>query len=1757
MPALAAPLLTESALGSLSAACGCAVASSGTVRSLCRRERPATPPSPPSDPHPTPPRFALSWSPSLSRQTRLVSERLGAVSASSPASFCLPVSHRRDAHAGALAAAASPLGFGGLFARRARLTRRHDRHESCSAQAFPRRGWHLLPLSSTASSLSSSVAALLHWSRFRPASRFAAPTSLFAAASLDMLPAGLQRDLTAREGLSGAAEASPGFAFALTQRRAFGSRRAKTVKQISYRALRRAINEFKQSELREHPREAASAFLIPAASSRLLPGEGATKALSDRPRLADSASLPLRPPSAADLRSSYADPLKYSTSLVPAPLPSPPPVLFQRTVTLPASPEKDLQLRARRLPLGNVKKLKSFELTAALCTYAQVYVHHAALWTALVKECDGRSEQFSPSEACWVLHAFAQAKARREKTSGAPRHAGADSAPDGASLRRASSRLCTHIARHFRFLSLPDAARALHAVSVLQLPDVRLFRLLWPLLPELLEEFRSQHLAADSSPQRAHRVLQLLVAALAHENAPHADVLRAAGDVYTSHINRWVDAQLQRMRQEKKRLRRRSRALAGSRSGGAVGATEGAQVEPGPGDADDKETSVIFRLSDLGDKSPLEQTQHKGAGASASEQDVDALLPMPRRLAAVLEAFARLQYRHEPLIAATLRLFQLSSASQPRPSTPVSAASDGAAAARPLQPSSALFQRGLEAAATAPSLQRPEDSFCPDRGAHVHPGGIGAPEALSSVSLNPYPALPAGVPPYRRSESRGGRERDGGGNCLPLTSSLSLGSLSSSVSQPTCLLAPSSPRGAAPTSASVLVPRVGSSAFPPVSVDSSQSRALSRRRTGVSLPWTGEAAVARALCLSPRALMRRKRDEGRNPASVSASPLSLQLKRFGFAGSPWQLPLGERHKRHALAGKLRKRVDWRRMLHETLASNVLPGRRSPFLSSKLERSKTKSAVIMQQIEARRAESAALAFRQRQKPWVAADLGTALVALEALGVKSLGLVQLWKHEVYANLHRLSHSETLDALETARRVGWYSRAFGQRAFARVAWCLKPERGGIRDANELVRAGLLLADWSNSDKEMQEVTRTVKKKMAAIGRQWLMEEEGEDALREVCRHLERLGHIPPPSASLQLSRSLAHSPATAASSHLRLSASGAGPLSTGAALPAVSQLTSPRDAASSARSDSADASAFLSSADALSSSGVCRGPSHLLPQSAQRPARAGSWPCPRRLPLRGLAGIFPWRPIEAISSEAVAPAHFPALLHITVSLFPTSPPIPLELLLPRIRQCAVGAAVSLNTVHDMLRDLNALQQFRAVAHRSPARVCRPNWVHSGVSSVASLARRAPASTFFSPAAAASPSSFISPCSSPRGPGYSSTASLACAKEAEPRAGIPRDGQDPREAILDRTEAALWRVARQRVRRAVAAVSENGMSGGAAGSDAPDAGEALASPSLQAGVPREEKRAVGLDALRQTDVTLEALARHGAMLISLKNAAVEASAFQPRQSCQPDAGERDTCSPATASGTGAPGALAPSSPGNVERKSPQAPVSSPEREMQQGCGEKGSWQEGRPARCVEGAARAEREAESVAVLNAVRRSIRMPPALRNTSQGGQDAARHSGANEPRLGEGWTPQNVKEAVAVLSLEAAPYTAGLLRPEPCLSRRVCRTPRNLEQNPSNSTSCRNCGHDAQGGPDEFDRHDVMPVSPRRRALPPACACLGAGPAEEGSCRQPWQPARKSAERAAPNRGQPSPSGDGRGDASKEDPPPSRAAYSGSQRRTSF
>ncbi|CBZ54397.1 conserved hypothetical protein [Neospora caninum Liverpool] len=1421
----------------------------------------------------------------------------------------------------------------------------------------------------------------------------------------------------------------------LTQRRAFSSRRPKVVKHITYRALRRAINAFKLQQLRENPRDVASAFVIPSSARALEMGRGGDSLSRDVARAPGPGALPLRPPTSTDLRSTYTNPFQYSASLVPAPLPSPPPILFHRAVTLPACPEKDPQIRARRLPLGNVKKLKSFELTAALCTYAQVFVHHGALWAALVKECDCRSEQFSPSEACWILHAFAKAKERREKTAkerGALAPASASLAfPDRQWLpatRRAFSRLASNVACNFRLLSLPDAARVLHATSVLELPDSRLFRLLAPLLPELLKEFVEQPKTV-ASPQRLHYVLQLLVCALAREGMQPPDVLSYAGDVYAFHIDRWVQEQLKsRLRLGKKQrgtgvarvAQEGQEREAKARASGAMSLADG--KEKGP---------VIFRLADIGDNA-----FQTGQNASrSSPEDVDALLPLPHRLAAILHAFSLLQYRHERLVASTLRLFQLSLSS---PGSQTKAGTHRLQLGPPERTRHAATLVSHGVAASGMQGRRNEDS-CGD----VSRVGLTHDDASRTLRLKKskesrfhvcgFPedgmrseATVASAPPsYGAGSSAINRPSSSLISSSP-SSSPSSPAFPVSFSASAALLPPSSASPAAVyvhPSPPTLVPHIANSVPLPAAdsrkAPASSSSLASRHRGG--LPWTGEVSVARVLLLSPHTLMRRGRGAGRTSSSVSASAVSTQLGRFGFSRGKWKASQAEREARR-FSTQRRKRVDWRRMLHMTLASHIPPGRRSPFLTRAVERNRQRAALLERHIAARRSETAAIAFRPKQKPWTASQLGTVLTALDAVGVKSRCLLDLWKKAVYVHLHTLSFHETVEALDTASRVGWYSRAFGQRAFARLAWFLNPEKGKIRCVSDTIQAGELLGEWPKGYKEMEEAVRFVKRRMTRLAREWLLDDAGESALRA--------------------------------------------------------------------------------------------GPSQGSPPP---PVARSSVPPPQRLPLQSVAGIFPWRPIEALSRETVAPSLFPSILRLTVSLFPFAPPIPLEMLLPRVRQCALGGDISLRALHEMIKDLNALRQFRAL--RASKRV-RGNFCASSARGQPQL--RLSSSVSLRPSSALS----VSPSSHDAAPKGLHSAGMSCfpqeegkphpanhghegeglenelgrlTRTSEPltsgrdqppaperfaehktaprttRTLLPSEASDHSrfwsssgeptarledeeamgetqedskgcskrrsqasqrtvEELLDRTEATLWHVADQRVRRALACVHAEATQHGERESDKSPG--PVFSPVFQSklsGVQRSQ----GRSQVREVGVTLEALAMHGTFLCSFSKSTREAVAGSRSQRSDSERKGEATCSSAsTCRGLGSSGVVAETASGWLHASG--SPPAAEQRDPAPGEG-RGGVQRSRVF-VVRG--ETEESTKSVDVLNAVRGSLRRSPTARERQRSEAGTALQQGGDGSEDGEnGWIFQSVGEAMAVLALEVAPYIASLLRPEPCSQRR--------------------------------------------------------------------------------------------------------------------
>ncbi|ESS32428.1 hypothetical protein TGVEG_224320 [Toxoplasma gondii VEG] len=1552
----------------------------------------------------------------------------------------------------------------------------------------------------------------------------------------------------------------------LAQTRPFSSRRPKAVKQITYRALRRAINAFKHHKLRTDPKSVASAFLVPSSlppssssssspSSRIAAYRG--EALSrDRVHAPEPGALPLRPPTSADLRSTYADPFQFSASLVPAPLPSPPPILFHRTVTLPRSPENASQIRARRLPLGNAKKLKSFELAAALCTYAQVYVHHAALWAALVKECDGRSKHFSPAEACWVLHAFARAKERRERAAQRDGLCGSSLRLSSSSpletewlpsVRRASERLAAHVATNFRLLSLADAARVLHATSVLNLPDSRLFRVLCPLLPELLNAFLAQTVDA---PQRLHYVLQLLVSALAREHLHLPEVLRLAGDVFASHIDAWLRARSR----DSLRLQRRQRKNANSL---VSGGTKERACALGEGEADDaggagrhtaqrkQRGPAIFHLADLGDgASPEGPKASRGSGEEAA-----ALLPVPQRLAALLHAFSLLQFRHEKLVASTLRLVQV--AASPPAAAPAAAERklSGRLSALWAGPGCGLqggrkgagdeSRDGLFSGSVAPAregqgvsrLEAEERMTRTTQSVGSLDETLGA-RHFRDLCFSSSPASQHGKTDHRLPLSRMSPSTSTFVAALPAANCTSLlPSPASSAQVPVHL------------SGSALAPR---SASAPTSL----SRPRKTPRSPSSLqhvhsPWSGEAATARALLLAPHAFMRGGRGTGKSSASVSAAAVSVRLSRFGF--SRGRKRKASQAARRGGAPRL-KRADWRRMLHLTLASQVPPGRRSPFSTWNVERHKRRAAVLERQVAARRAATAAATCRDSAKHWTASQLSTILAALDALGVRSRPILELWQRAVYAHLHALPFHETVEALETASRLGWYSRAFGHRAFARVGWFLKTEKTHMRSMEDFCRVAEILSGWPGGEREVHEATRAVRRRLARLGREWLLDDAGEAALRDVWRALVRLGHVPPPSSPLSSSRST-----SAAPPHLLLSA----PFPVAKwhpPSPSKAPETSLNGSASPSRSsepcregqtvetpggETGDSSAHrvsppepppltvpsVSSAERLFparlSSSLSSSSSLLCLSGAQRyPLRrvaACSGCAPQRLALRSVAGVVPWRPVEAIYREAVGFSLIPALLRITVSLFPLSPPIPLTLLLPRVRKCALAGVVSLGSLHGMLQDLNALRQFRSLAAHSalrpasgqprqlspsaarppplrcsPSRDCRSIEVKGvsgeheetranragddnkqgrlirtseGLSSVTapSAMERVPRFPIERAVSGASGRETDSSRPTPEAPTRSASCAVSseaaeCVGEAQTTAaGTQRHVEDSWktlekkryetfEELLEETEAALWRVTRQRVCRALTRSSAEPVQQGRHMQESGKA-SSLGSACLQTRRSRMQATAGA--------VSLEELASHGALLHGFSNAlAGELVDSESLRLGRERAVETPDPRGSSALTLGSFGKASETRHGR-----PQPPASV--QRGQKRAASEGSGRLDTTTQCVrtKGSTQ-ETDGETLEVLAAVRETVRgsWPLAERQSSRKetpGPSGDEAEGARDvlsmkttgdshgQETARGWQFQSVGEAAAVLALEVAPYISNLLRPEPCGCRRTC------------------------------------------------------------------------------------------------------------------
>ncbi|KEP67382.1 UNVERIFIED_CONTAM: hypothetical protein HHA_224320 [Hammondia hammondi] len=1548
------------------------------------------------------------------------------------------------------------------------------------------------------------------------------------------------------------------------QARPFSSRRAKAVKHITYRALRRATNAFKHYKLRTDTKSVASAFLIPSPLPSSSPSSSPSsliaahrgEALSrDRVHAPDPGALPLRPPTSADLRSTHADPFQFSASLVPAPLPSPPPILFHRTVTLPRTPENNPQIRARRLPLGNVKKLKSFELAAALCTYAQVYVHHAALWTALVKECDGRSTHFSPAEACWVLHAFARAKERRERATqrdglsvSSLRSSSSFFSPLESewlpSVRRASERLAAHVSTNFRLLSLGDAARVLHATSVLNLPDSRLFRVLCPLLPELLKAFLAQ--TADA-PQRVHYVLQLLVSALAREHLHLPEVLKLAGDVFASHIDAWLRARSLRSLRLQKRQRKNANSL-------VSGGTKERACALGAGEADDAEVgrhavqrkqrgSAIFHLADLGDGA----FQEGPKASRTSGDEAAALLPVPQRLAALLHAFSLLQFRHEKLVASTLRLVQVAAsapaatpaASERKLSGRLSGLCGGAGRGVQVgrkdvgnESCERVFSGSVSTAREGQGASRFEVEERRNKTTH----SVGSPdETLATrrfrdLSSSSSPASQQGNTDRRLPLSRMYPSTSRFVTPLPAANCTSL------------LPSPAS-------SAQVPVHRSGSALTPRSdSVPTSLSCPRKTPRSPASLqhvhpPWSGEAAAARALLLAPHALMRGGRGTGRSPASVSAAAVSVQLSRFGF--SRGRKRRASETARRGAAHRL-KRADWRRMLHVTLASHVPPGRRSPFSTRNLERDKQRAALLERHVAARRAATAASTCRKSETPWTASQLGTVLAALDAIGVKSQPLLELWQRAVYVHLHALPFHETVEALDTASRLGWYSRAFGRRAFARVDWFLKTEKSHTRSMEDFCRVAEILSAWPGGETEVHEATRAVRRRLARLGREWLLDDAGEAALRDVWRALVRLGHVPPPSSPLLPSRwtsaasdlllstpslvAKCHPPSPSKSAETPLIASSSpssssepcregqtvetpggetGDSSAHRASPSgPPSLTAP-SVSSAERLSPARLSSSLSSSSLLGLSGSQRCP--------LRRVAACSGCAPQRLALQSVAGVVPWRPVEAIYREAVGVSLIPALLRITVSLFPLSPPIPLTLLLPRVRKCALAGVLSLGSLHCMLKDLNALRQFRSLAahialrpasgqprrlspsaarlpplHSSLSRdgrsidakgvsgeheetrenrvgdenqVRRFTRTPQGLSSSTALAAVERVSGFPIQGAVSGASERETDASRPMPDARTRSTSCTfsseaaeCAGEAQTTAaGTQRHEEDSWktrekerletfEELLEETEAALWRVTRQRVcraltRRSAEPVQQRGRM------HASGKASSLGSACLQTRLSRMQATAGA--------VSLEDLASHGALLHGFSNSLggelVDSGSLRLGRGRAVETPESRGSS-----------ALTLGSFGKASETSHGRPQPPPTVEREQGrVAFEGSGRLDTTTQCLRTKATTEiTDTEMLEVLAAVRETVRgsWPQAERQSRRKHTPGPSGDEAEEARdvlsiqksgetdcqeIARGWQFQSVGEAAAVLALEVAPYISKLLRPEPCGYRRPC------------------------------------------------------------------------------------------------------------------
>ncbi|PHJ18701.1 hypothetical protein CSUI_007473 [Cystoisospora suis] len=1084
----------------------------------------------------------------------------------------------------------------------------------------------------------------------------------------------------------------------LCSRRGLATRRhAKTVKLNTVRTLRRAKNAYKQYVLRRDPRSTYSHFIAPSSSSMTSSDLSLSVASSPVP-------LPLRPPSKHQLRSPYANPYLYSSSLSPAPLPSPPPILFHKVVLVDDSlAQRAMEARIRKSPLGNVKKLKAFELTTALCTYAQVYIHHKSLWSELILECMRRYKDFSVSEASWVLHAFAEAHDRRRRELNKKLFFSPRSSPDEfltPSLQETCRRLTLRVIRESSLLTLPDSARILHATATLRIMDPRLIRVLDCLIPQLLPSWCS----GVRTPQETHRILQLLVCGFARHGLHSTKVFKTASEIYSSHIDRWVDIHFSQKRKSLRRSRKsRMNLLAASsnpdnqegvssfertnvgsprQEGQALGKSERREKLP-----------VIFRLKDLEEEEGAGGDTAALGGEQGGEQ-AQGLLPKPHRIVSVLQAFACLQFQSEQLITSVCRLLHAT--------IPAYHGGENTSALSCTSSLSSCFRSSLYR--PSPSSSRPSVSsavyWSKGRGGYRYrytgarrPGqGSSSPlvwTGLASPSLPCHPESSRAMLRYiRRSPSSKSPS-------LPL--SFSPSSLSSSTSSDGLPHSrgplPLSQHGASPATALSVVSHDTCLPSPRVPSPSSvMSPPRSRRaRALVSLPPGSEASLATALMVAPRQLLRRRRNER---ATVSFSSPCISPGCYGFSKQR-RKPMAEAEKEKSKAGRFQRRVDWRRMLRDTLAVHIPPNTRSPFINRRGQMYGGGMKNRWNELEAKRAVALKDEIQRQLKAWTLNELGSVLSSLASVGVRDPYLVSVWKEGVRYSLHRLSLEDLIQTLNLMRRFGVYGRALRYRICQRLSWLLAMKTGKITDADDVIRLSLALTDMPTGplegEQEFRDLLSEVRRRLTRTSRTWLKEEQGEEALRDAYRILVKKAKKPSPLPSSEHSR-YALRPA---SSVVRIS-------------PVCGSET--KDIPSSSSSECLSSLSSLESVKSsstvpLSSSRVSRGvlpssfaapTSHVSSILASSPFSYGS--C--RLPLQSPAALFPWRPVEAVFPCKVSPSLLPPLLHVVVSLFPFSSPIPLELLLPRIRQAGVGACLSLHQLHQIVRDLRSWVQLHHTA-------------------------------------------------------------------------------------------------------------------------------------------------------------------------------------------------------------------------------------------------------------------------------------------------------------------------------------------------------------------------------------------------------------------------------------------------------------------------